>query len=166
MRTFPKRETPTVLKIKIGPELFVNDINRSASAFEQILLSYKLQTTFAPTGYPLMIPIISAIALSPGKLKTGFMNLLNNLPNSCIKLVLHNNSVATKKGNRVGTTDVAHNFNPFCAADKLDVENRTRLNVKSKNTTVKKYFLIEITKNRIIASIYIIYMQQNMKVEL
>ena len=54
--TLPKRETPTEPSIKIGPELFVNEINRSASDLEQILLLYKLQTTFAPTGYPTYNP--------------------------------------------------------------------------------------------------------------
>lgn len=109
-----------------------------------------------------MIPMIMAIVLSPGTLKTGFINLFKNLPNICIKLVLHNNSVATKKGKRVGTTDVAHNFKPFCAADKFDVENRIRLNVKSKNIIVKKYFLIEITINRIISSIILLYIHKKL----
>lgn len=39
----PKREIPTVPKINIGPELFVNARSLSASVFEQILLSYRLQ---------------------------------------------------------------------------------------------------------------------------
>ena len=47
---FPKREIPTEPSIKIGPELLVKAINLSASDLEQILLSYKLQTTLAPTG--------------------------------------------------------------------------------------------------------------------
>ena len=46
----PKRETPTVPNIKNGPELFVKAINLSASAFEQILFLYKLQTAVLPTG--------------------------------------------------------------------------------------------------------------------
>ena len=48
--TLPKRETPTEPKIKIGPELLVKAIRRSASDLEQILLSYRLHTTLAPTG--------------------------------------------------------------------------------------------------------------------
>ena len=48
--TSPKRDTPTEPNIKIGPELLVNAISRSASALEQILWSYKLHTNFAQTG--------------------------------------------------------------------------------------------------------------------
>lgn len=112
----PKRDTPTEPKIKIGPELFVKAINLSASDLEQTLFSYKLQTTFAPTGYPLIIPIIIAIALSPGTLKTGFMNLFRNFPRIWMKLVLHNNSVAMKNGKSVGKTEFAHKNIPiFCS---------------------------------------------------
>lgn len=144
----PKSEIPTEPRINMGPELLVKAIKRSASAFEQILLSYKLQTTLAPTGYPLIIPIIIAIALSPGTLKTGFINLFKNLPKICIKLVRQSNSVAIKNGKSVGRTEFAHSFKPFCAASKLLAENKIRLKVNNIKSTVKKYFFIEITIKR------------------
>lgn len=100
-----------------------------------------------------MMPIIIAMALSPGTLKTGFMKRFNDFPRICMKFVLHNNSVATKNGNRVGTTEFAHKIKPFLAASRFDAENKIRLRVNSKKSTVKKYFLIEITMNRIISSI-------------
>lgn len=106
-----------------------------------------------------------AIALSPGTLKTGFINLFRNFPKICIKFVLHNNSVAIKKGKSVGKTEFDHKNNPFLAASKLEAEKRIRLKVKIKNKTVKKYFRIEITINRILPSIIFLYMQVKYKIE-
>ena len=70
-----------------------------------------------------------------------------------MKFVLHNNSVATKNGKRVGTMEFAHKVKPFLAASKLLAENKIRVNVNNKNRTVKKYFFTEMTINRIISSI-------------
>lgn len=83
-----------------------------------------------------------------------------------MKFVLHNNSVATKNGNRVGTTEFAHKIKPFLAASKLVAENKMRLKVNNKKRTVKKYFLIEITINRIIPSIILSIYVQVLKIEL
>ena len=46
----------------------------------------------------------------------------------CIK-----SSVATKKGNKEGTTEVAHSEIPFLTADKLELENIRIHNVNTKN---------------------------------
>jgi hypothetical protein len=54
--------------------------------------------------------------------------------------------VAIKNGNNAGTTEVAHNVNPFFAADKLEVENITKHIVNNKKIIGKVYFFILITK--------------------
>ena len=54
--------------INNGPELLVNAINLSPSSLVQIFFSLKSTTILAPVGYPLIIPIIKAIAPSPGTL--------------------------------------------------------------------------------------------------
>ena len=66
-------------------------------------------------------------------LNMGFINILKNFPSKWAILVWASNSVATKKGKSEGTTEVAHRVNPVLAATKLDDENITKLNVKSKN---------------------------------
>ena len=43
-----------------------------------------------------------------------------------MKFVWLSNSVATKKGNKVGTIELAHSSNPFFAAYRLVLENITR----------------------------------------
>ena len=53
-----KRPIPIVPRINRGPELLVNAIKRSDSALVKIFLFRKSHTIFAPTGYPLIIPII------------------------------------------------------------------------------------------------------------
>lgn len=136
---------PTVPNINKGPELLVKAISLSASVFEIIFFSFKLHTTLAPTGYPLIIPRIIAIALSPGTLKTGLIILFRNLPKIYIKLVLQSSSVATKNGNNAGRTEVAHKASPFCAAIKFEDENKSKLIVKSINKAVIKYFFKLIT---------------------
>jgi len=55
--------------------------------------------------------------------------------------------VATKNGNNVGKTLVAHNASPFCAAIKLLFENNNKLIRNNIKRIVKKYFLSEITMN-------------------
>lgn len=54
----------------------------------------------------------------------------------------------------------------FLAASKLEAEKRIRLKVNSKNKTVKKYFLIEITINRILPSILFHIYANEIKIEL
>lgn len=93
--------------------------------------------------------MIIAIALSPGTLKIGFINLFKNLPKICMKFVWQSSSVAMKNGKSVGKTELAQSFRPVWAASKLFAENKIRLKVNDKNNTVKKYFFIEITINRI-----------------
>ena len=57
---FPNKLIPIVPIINKGPELFVKAKSLSASALEQVPSSLNLVTILAPTGYPLIIPIIKA----------------------------------------------------------------------------------------------------------
>ena len=66
-----KKLIPIVDNIKSGPELFVNASNLSASTNVQEPFLYNSETTLAPTGYPLIIPIIKAKEPSPGTLNKG-----------------------------------------------------------------------------------------------
>lgn len=77
----PNKLIPTVPSIKRGPELLVKAKSLSPSSFEQMFFSLKLTTIFAPVGYPLIIPIIIAIAPSPGTLNIFCIGFLKNLPN-------------------------------------------------------------------------------------
>jgi len=60
MVVLPNKLMPTVPIINNGPELFVKAKSLSASAFEQTLSCLNFVTILAPTGYPLIIPIIKA----------------------------------------------------------------------------------------------------------
>lgn len=62
----------------------------------------------------------------PGTLKRGLISLSRSLPVNDTTLVCESRLVITKKGNRDGTTQVAHKANPFEAADRLVLENITR----------------------------------------
>lgn len=88
---------PTVPIINKGPELFVNASILLPSSLVQIPLFLKSVTILAPTGYPLISPIINAKEPSPGTLKSGLIILFKVLPKYCTILVLPNNSVANKK---------------------------------------------------------------------
>lgn len=82
-------ESPTLPIINRGPELFVKLNNLSHSSFEQILFFLKLQAILAPTGYPLIIPIINANAPSPLTLNKGFIKLFNKFPNMSYYISVH-----------------------------------------------------------------------------
>ena len=131
--------------MKIGPELFVKLSILSHSSLEHMLFSLKLEAIFAPTGYPLIIPIINAKAPSPLMLKIGFINLLNTVPNFETIFVCISNSVATKKGKREGTTELAHKAKPDFIAGKLLLENISRKNVKPKKSNGRKFLFNFIT---------------------
>ena len=60
--------------------------------------------------------------------------------------MLINNSVATKNGKSAGTTEFAHNDNPFFIAGKLLLENSSRLAPKAKNISAKIFLFIFNTK--------------------
>lgn len=128
---------PTVPIINNGPELFVKLSKRSHSCFVKILFFLKFAAIVAPVGYPLITPIINAKLPSPDILNNGFINSFKNLPKIYGIFVCINNSVAIKKGNNDGTTDVAHNVNPVFAADKFVDENKTRHNANIKNISGK-----------------------------
>ena len=69
------------------------------------------------------------------------MHLFKNLPKKEITLVWPSNSVAIKKGNKAGTTDLAHSSRPTFAACKLLLEKITRKIVnKTNNTEIKLFF--------------------------
>ena len=57
-----------------------------------------------------------------------------------------NNSVATKNGKSVGTTEFAHNDRPFFIAGRLLLEKSNRLDPKAKNTSAKIFLFIFNTK--------------------
>ena len=127
---FPNKLIPTVPIINKGPELLVKASILSPSSFVQSPFSLKWHTIFAPTGYPLIIPIKKAYAPSPGTLKIGLINLFRYFPSIGIKLVLFRSSVATKNGKRVGTTEFAHRKRPSFAEVKLVFENNTKHKIK------------------------------------
>ena len=57
-----------------------------------------------------------------------------------------NNSVATKNGNKAGTTELAQRDNPFFMAGKLLVENNNRLAPNAKNINANIFLFIFNTK--------------------
>ena len=69
------------------------------------------------------------------------------------KFVFIRSSVATKKGNSVGTTDIAHSFKPVFAAKIFEEENNIKQNVNSNKTNCNKKFFNFIIKNFIINSV-------------
>ena len=81
-----------------------------------------------------------AIKLSPGTLKIGLINLFKILPSKYAKFVLHKSSAATKKGNKLGSTFVAHKLRPSFAAIKFVSENNKRLTKNRIKRIVKKFF--------------------------
>ena len=60
-------------------------------------------------------------------------------------MVCINNSVATKKGNREGTTEFAQRSNPDFTAGRLLFEKIKRQKVKPKNNIGKKFLFNFIT---------------------
>ena len=140
----PNIKIPTVPIIKSGPELFVKLSNLSHSSFEQILFFLNDEAIFAPTGYPLIIPIIKAKEPSPLTLNNGFIKGFRKMPNILIILVCINNSVETKKGNNEGTTDVAQSESPDLTAGKFDFE-KIKIHI-AKNINIKPKIFLFIFK--------------------
>ena len=136
---------PTVPIINKGPELLVKLRSLSHSSLGKIFFSLKLHAIFAPIGYPLIIPIIRAKEPSPPILNKGLIKILKSLPRKCGIFVLESNSVATKKGNKDGTTEVPHKINPDFAATRLEEENITKHIVNSNIKIGIMFFLIFIT---------------------
>lgn len=62
------------------------------------------------------------------------------------KLVFIRSSVATKKGKREGTTELAHKDNPFFMAGRLLVENNSKLAPNAKKSKENIFLLIFKTK--------------------
>ena len=79
-------------------------------------------------------------------MEKGFIILFKNLPKTFTKFVFINNSVATKNGKSAGTTEFAHNDNPFFIAGKLLLENSSKLAPKAKNISAKIFLFIFNTK--------------------
>lgn len=78
--------------------------------------------------------------------------------------VLLNNSVATKKGKRDGTTELAHNVIPDFAAIKLEFENIISEKINNiKNMTNKLSFIENITYLKLLFFIikYILQIKAN-----
>lgn len=114
MAYIPVATAPTINR---GPELFVNDRSRSPSCFEIWPEFLRSTVIFAPTGYPLVIPMATAKEPQPGTLKRGLIIGSKRIPAAFIKLVLFNSSDAAKKGNNEGKTMLRHIFIPFKAED-------------------------------------------------
>ena len=68
-------------------------------------------------------------------------------PKIGIIFVWLNNSVAIKKGNKLGSTEFAHNSIPDFAACKLEFEKIKRLIVNNVNNIGSNNFFSETTKN-------------------
>jgi hypothetical protein len=114
-----------------------------------------LQTIFAPIGYPHIIPNIKAKEPSPLILKSGFINGLNNLPKKYGICVLDSNSVATKNGNKEGTTEVLHKINPDFAAAILEKEKIIKHNEKRKRIIgINIFFILNFNRNIFLPSIF------------
>lgn len=141
-----KSPIPTVAIINRGPELLVKTKSLSPSSLDTDLEFLKDVTILAPTGYPLIQPIKKAKALMPGTLKIGCIIGLKSFPKIEIKFVWSINSVATKNGNRVGTTNFAHKVRPFLAAVKLLLEKIIREIVNNNKIIVKIFCFKEMIK--------------------
>ena len=113
--------------------------NLSHSSLVQVLFFLKLVAIFAPTGYPLINPIIKAKAPSPRILKSGFIYLFKIFPSCVIILVCIKSSVATKKGKREGITEFDHRAKPDFTAGKLLFENNNKLKVKIRKIKGRKF---------------------------
>lgn len=138
---FPNIKIPTVPIIKRGPELFVKLRSLSHSSLEQILFFLKFVAILAPTGYPLIIPIIKAKAPSPRTLNKGFIYLFKIFPKIFIIFVCIKSSVDTKNGKSDGTTDVAQRFIPDFIAKRFELENIIKDIVKNKKNIVNIFLL-------------------------
>ena len=101
-----------------------------------------------------MNPIIKGKAASPGTLKIGLISLSHHLPIWWMILVWDKSSVMTKKGNKEGTTLLAHNNKPFFVAIKLLFEKITKQ--KAKITSKKgKIFLLKDKKINLIVNLLV-----------
>ena len=143
---FPNILIPTVPTINRGPELFVKLNNLSHSVLEHIFCFLNWVAILAPTGYPLINPIIKQKEPLPEILKIGFINLFNLFSRNGIRDVCIRSSVATKNGNSEGTTEVAHRVNPFFIAGRLLPENSNRHIANNKKMIAKKFLFIFKTK--------------------
>lgn len=137
----PYIKIPTVPTINKGPELLVKLRSLSHSSLEQILFFLKLEAIFAPTGYPLIIPIIKAKAPSPRILNKGFIYLFKRCPKMLTIFVCIKSSVDTKNGKSEGTTEVAHKVSPDFTAGRLDLEKISKHIVNPKKISGNTFLL-------------------------
>ena len=68
------------------------------------------------------------------------------MPNKFTMFVCSKSSVATKNGNKDGTTEVAHKIRLYFTAVKLFLENNKSENAKIRKTNAKKFLFNLITK--------------------
>jgi hypothetical protein len=80
---------------------------------------------FAPTGYPEVTPRARAKEAQPGTLKNGLMTGSSSIPAARVKPVEFISSLATKKGNREGTTMEDHRTSPSRADRTAESEKMT-----------------------------------------
>ena len=89
--------------------------------------------------------MIKAKAPSHRMLKHGFIKRFNKWPNKEMMLVCISNSVATKKGNREGTTELAHRAKLDLIAGRLLFEKMSKQKVNPKNNKGNKFLFSFIT---------------------
>jgi len=136
--------TDTAPIINSGPELFEKVISLSASVLVKSLSFLISDVIFAPTGYPLVMPMVKAKEAQPGTLKSGRIIGSSSTPTDLIKPVPFNRFEATKKGNKDGNTTLSHRLRPFAAAVTDVFENIIRHSIKITQIIGKKSFLIYI----------------------
>ena len=93
---------PTLPIINNGPALLVKIKRRFPSSFVIFFSERKLATTFAPTGYPDISPIIKGYAEIAGTLNNFFIIGSSFDEISEIIKVWDNSSLAIKNGNKLG----------------------------------------------------------------
>lgn len=110
--------TDTAPSIKDGPEVLEKQMLLSASILDIFLFFLKLDTIFAPTGYPDTILIEKEKAPVPGALKRDFIIGSKKLPINSTKPIPINNSETIKKGNKEGIIILNQVIRPSAALFK------------------------------------------------
>lgn len=141
----PNIPVPTAPIMKSGPELFVKARSLSASCFVRDPFFLRSAVILAPTGYPDVTPRARAKEAQPGTLKNGLITGSSKTPAAFVKPVEFISSLATKKGNREGTTMDDHKIRPFKADLTAVFEKMTRHIMKSKHNAGIDKSLIYMT---------------------
>ncbi|CCQ93638.1 hypothetical protein CULT_1440008 [[Clostridium] ultunense Esp] len=98
----------TAPSINRGPDVLEKQIVLSASIFDIIFFFLKLDTIFAPIGYPDTRLMERGKAEAPGVLNKGFIKGSKNLPTKSTNPMAVNTSVTMKKGSKEGMIMLNH----------------------------------------------------------